>query len=366
MTGCGSLGLKTVCDRVDRAGADVAEHDAQRADHERGLSRAAHLRVGGGGGLAHRIRSILWSICHVGRAAAGRLASMTDDRSWLTDDYPELRDGPPWVMEEMILEERDLPAGILDGTGPETADVAAAIREAAAQGDPIVVTGCGTSEHGAMAIAELIADAFPDARVEAREALDAAVRPRKGGLCIGISHDGGTRATRLALEAARGAGASTAVITAHPATSVPAVSDHVVRHAARRPLVVPHRCVCERDRGRCGHRRKPGDGGEAGRCDRRGRRPSPDVRRGGPPHPRRPPHRDDGPRSRFRHRTRAGAQDRGGGSDPRQRPPARDRPARPPGRVRRRPDSGRPLRDRRPRREPSRPSAGPTSMLLSR
>ena len=133
---------------------------------------------------------------------------MTDDRSWLTDDYPELRDGPPWVMEEMILEERDLPAGILDGAGPETADVAAAIREAAAQGAPIVVTGCGTSEHGAMAIAELIADAFPDARVEAREALDAAVRPRKGGLCIGISHDGGTRATRLALEAARGAGAS--------------------------------------------------------------------------------------------------------------------------------------------------------------
>jgi len=38
---------------------------------------------------------------------------MTDDRSWLTDDYPELRDGPPWVMEDMILEERDLPVGIL-------------------------------------------------------------------------------------------------------------------------------------------------------------------------------------------------------------------------------------------------------------
>jgi glutamine---fructose-6-phosphate transaminase (isomerizing) len=153
---------------------------------------------------------------------------MTDDRGWLTDDYPELRDAPPWVMEEMILAERDLPAGILDGAGPETADVAAAIREATAQGAPIVVTGCGTSEHGAMAIAALIADALPEARVEAREALDAAVRPRKGGLCIGISHDGGTRATRLALEAARGAGAATAVITAHPATSVPAVSDHVV------------------------------------------------------------------------------------------------------------------------------------------
>jgi glutamine---fructose-6-phosphate transaminase (isomerizing) len=153
---------------------------------------------------------------------------MSDDRSWLTDDYPELRDGPPWVMEEMILAERDLPAEILGGAGKETAQVSAAIREAVSLGAPIVVTGCGTSEHGAMAVAELIADALPDAWVETREALDAAVRPYRGGLCIGISHDGGTRATRLALEAARKAGAVTAVITAHPAASVPGAADHVV------------------------------------------------------------------------------------------------------------------------------------------
>ena len=153
---------------------------------------------------------------------------MTDDRSWLTDEYPELRDGPPWVMEEMILAERDLPAEILGGAGRETAQVSAAIREAVSLGAPIVVTGCGTSEHGAMAVAELIADALPDAWVEAREALDSAVRPLRGGLCIGISHDGGTRATRLALEAARKAGAVTTVITAHPAASVPGAADHVV------------------------------------------------------------------------------------------------------------------------------------------
>ena len=124
---------------------------------------------------------------------------MSDDRSWLTEDYPELRDEPPWVMEEMIRAERDLPAEILGGVGKETAQVSAAIREAVSLGAPIVVTGCGTSEHGAMAVAELIADAMPDAWVESREALDASVRPRAGGLCIGISHDGGTRATRLAL-----------------------------------------------------------------------------------------------------------------------------------------------------------------------
>jgi glucosamine--fructose-6-phosphate aminotransferase (isomerizing) len=151
-----------------------------------------------------------------------------DDRSWLTDEYPELRDGPPWVMEEMILAERDLPAAILEGAGEETARVGAAIRDAVELGAPIVVTGCGTSEHGAMAVAELIAEAMPDAWVEAREALDASLRPRAGGLCIGISHDGGTQATRAALEAAKRAGAVTAAITAHPAASVPAAADYMV------------------------------------------------------------------------------------------------------------------------------------------
>jgi glucosamine--fructose-6-phosphate aminotransferase (isomerizing) len=153
---------------------------------------------------------------------------VTDDRSWLTGEYPELRAGPPWVMEEMILAERDLPAAILEGAGQETAQVAGAIRDAVSLGAPIVVTGCGTSEHGAMAVAALIADAMPDAWVEARDALDATVRPRAGGLCIGISHDGGTRATLLALEAAKKAGAVTAAVTAHPAASVPAAADYVV------------------------------------------------------------------------------------------------------------------------------------------
>src|SRR3954454_18392686 len=104
---------------------------------------------------------------------------MSDDRSWLTDEYPELREGPPWVMEGMILAERDLPAEILGGGG-ETPQVSAAIREAVSLGAPIVVTGCGTSEHGAMAVAELIADTLPDACIEAREALAAAVHPEQG------------------------------------------------------------------------------------------------------------------------------------------------------------------------------------------
>jgi hypothetical protein len=44
-----------------------------------------------------------------------------DDRDWLTDDFPELRDGPPWVMEEMILRQMDLAAPILGDDRPGVA-----------------------------------------------------------------------------------------------------------------------------------------------------------------------------------------------------------------------------------------------------
>ena len=142
-----------------------------------------------------------------------------DDRGWLTDDFPELRDAPPWVMEEMILAQPQLAAPILGADRPEVTRLRDAVVEAAAAGEPVVVTGCGTSEHAAMVVAELLTDSFrragfAAARAEARQALDAALDPRAGGICIGISHDGGTRATGLALEAARENAATTALITA--------------------------------------------------------------------------------------------------------------------------------------------------------
>ena len=49
-----------------------------------------------------------------------------------------------------------------------------------------------------------------------RQALEAAIDPAIGGITIGISHDAGTHATKLALEAAREGGATTALITANP------------------------------------------------------------------------------------------------------------------------------------------------------
>jgi len=126
---------------------------------------------------------------------------------------PELRHGPPWVMEDMIA----LQPGL---AGPIAADrqAAAAIAEiaagVAAKSAPIVVTGCGTSEHAAMAVAALLRDVAPGPFVVAREAFEASLEPQSGGLCLAISHEGETAATVAALKSARARGAATAVITA--------------------------------------------------------------------------------------------------------------------------------------------------------
>ena len=157
----------------------------------------------------------------------------SDDRDWLTEDFPELRDAPPWVMEEMIFAQPRLAAPILGADRPEATRLRDAVNEAAAAGEPVVVTGCGTSEHAATVVAELLTDSFrraglAAARAEARQALDAALEPRAGGVCLAISHDGGTRATRLALEAARQSGATTGLITGCADPSCAAGADLVL------------------------------------------------------------------------------------------------------------------------------------------
>jgi fructoselysine-6-P-deglycase FrlB-like protein len=80
-----------------------------------------------------------------------------------------------------------------------------------------------------MAVGELLDAALRQrgargGRVEVRQALEAALDPRPGGLCIAVTESGGTRATLLAVEAARDAGAATAAITANPVgTAISAV-----------------------------------------------------------------------------------------------------------------------------------------------
>jgi glutamine---fructose-6-phosphate transaminase (isomerizing) len=156
--------------------------------------------------------------------------------AWLTDEYPEYRSAPPWVMEEMVASQPGLIAPLLANS--QVTELAQRILDVDESGEPIVVTGCGTSEHGAQAVAELLDTALRQrgargGRVEARQALEAALDPRPGGLCLAVTESGGTRATLLALEAARDAGAETAAITAN--------SQGAVVHAVDAVLLTPQR-----------------------------------------------------------------------------------------------------------------------------
>jgi glutamine---fructose-6-phosphate transaminase (isomerizing) len=143
---------------------------------------------------------------------------------------PELRAGPPWVMQEMIAAQPELAEQMLASPDPAAAPIAAEIAAALAAGRPVTVTGCGTSEHAAHAIAALISStAAPERRalVRARPAMSAALDPADG-ICLAVSHDGGTRATALAVAAAGAVGARTAVVTHEPSGSVATGVDHVL------------------------------------------------------------------------------------------------------------------------------------------
>ena len=88
---------------------------------------------------------------------------------------PELRPGPPWVMEEMIAAEAALPRAVADAPG--TAALGALLEEALRDTRPILFTGCGTSEHAARAGAAIATAAAPGARVTARDAFEARLDP---------------------------------------------------------------------------------------------------------------------------------------------------------------------------------------------
>lgn len=149
---------------------------------------------------------------------------------WHTDAFPELRPGPPWVMQEMIAAQPPVVEALLDGPPPGTPRAAEAITAALERNLPVIVCGCGTSEHAAHAIATLLSAAVgPDrsARVQARPALSAALDPSPG-VCLAISHDGETRATNLALLAAHASGADTITITHQAGGGAFHAADHAL------------------------------------------------------------------------------------------------------------------------------------------
>ncbi len=157
---------------------------------------------------------------------------------WQPSHLPPLRPGPPYLMSEMIAAEpalaRRLLARLADPTGP-AARLAAAVRETAAANQPIVVTGCGTSEHGALGTADILRDAlrtaglptFPGSPI-AGQAFEVSLDPPPNGLLIGISHEGGTGATNAALASAGARGARTALITVGDRSPGAALAEIVV------------------------------------------------------------------------------------------------------------------------------------------
>jgi fructoselysine-6-P-deglycase FrlB-like protein len=147
-------------------------------------------------------------------------------------------------MTDMILAEPDLAGRLLtrlaDRSGA-AARMAMSVRASAAAATPIVVTGCGTSEHGAIAVAEILREALRTAGLPWRlgtagcpiavQALDGSLEDwlgGEGGLVIGVSHEGGTWATNQALQQAKRSGASTALITASARSPGAAIADIVV------------------------------------------------------------------------------------------------------------------------------------------
>jgi fructoselysine-6-P-deglycase FrlB-like protein len=139
---------------------------------------------------------------------------------WLTDGYPELREAPPWVMQEMIESQPDLLEEI--ATRSDTAALALLLRGHG----PHYTVGCGTSEHGSLAVAEILAEA--GAPITSLQAFEAALAPPQSGSVTGISHSGSTWATNEALRSARAAGLATGLITAGPQRSGSAHADGVL------------------------------------------------------------------------------------------------------------------------------------------
>ncbi len=141
---------------------------------------------------------------------------------------PAPRPAPPYAMTEMIAAEPAMAERLarrLAGA-PATTALAGALSDAAQAHRSITVTGCGTSEHAAMAMAAILADAL-GSEVLTTQALEYLRRPGDG-LLIAISHEGGTWATNEALARARAAGAMTALITVSDRSPGAALADILV------------------------------------------------------------------------------------------------------------------------------------------
>ncbi len=137
---------------------------------------------------------------------------------WASTSQPSWRDGPPYHMTDMIAAEPAIAERLLNRLADPAgaaAELAREVADAVRAGSPVVVTGCGTSEHAAQGVAEILRSELKTGShlVGAVQAFELSLDPPSNGLVIGISHEGGTTATNAGLEAARAAGSRTALIT---------------------------------------------------------------------------------------------------------------------------------------------------------
>ena len=161
---------------------------------------------------------------------------------WVSTSTPSSRSGPPFHMTEMIEAEPAIAERILErheAPGSGAAELSRLIRRTLRGGEPIVLTGCGTSENAAIGSAAILREAVratdlrtatggPRREPVARQAFELSLDPPRDGLVIGVSHEGGTTATNAALSAAREAGARTALITVSDRSPGAALADVVV------------------------------------------------------------------------------------------------------------------------------------------
>ncbi|MDP9235522.1 MAG: SIS domain-containing protein [Actinomycetota bacterium] len=127
---------------------------------------------------------------------------------------PQLRSGPPWIMDEMINQQLELPGRIAESGSVEL--LGEHVKEAQDAGEPIVFCGCGTSEHAARGMAAILHKVQPAAAVQSRDSFEVGLDPPTRGLLVGISHSGETSATLDALQKAGESGARALLVTAAP------------------------------------------------------------------------------------------------------------------------------------------------------
>ena len=155
---------------------------------------------------------------------------------WASTDTPSRRSGPPYHMTDMIAAEPAIARRLIAsqaGAESQAAALATAIATAARAGRPIVVTGCGTSEHAALGTVEILREAsraagLPGPGPVAVQAFELSLDPPSDALVIGVSHEGATTATNAALSASRAAGSQTALLTVTRRSPGAALADLVV------------------------------------------------------------------------------------------------------------------------------------------